>query len=107
MIRLLPAIISLVAAAAGWHYLFYSQSAQRLDGVEPSVTNARRSRLRRINGIALLLLAAGFYSGIQIDAPRHPLVFIGIWCAVLVLLVLTVSLAVVDLRLTSRIKRKT
>lgn len=106
MIRYFPAIIALLAAAAGWHYLFNSKAAQRLDGVESTVINARRSRLRRINGIALLLLGGSFYAGIQIDPHLHPLIFLSLWCSVLVLLLMASALAIVDLRLTSRIKRK-
>jgi high-affinity Fe2+/Pb2+ permease len=102
----LPAIIALLAAVAGWHYLFYSRAAQGLDGVESSAANQRRSRLRRINATALLLLAAGFYAGFQVDPHRHALIFLGLWTGVLVLLVMVIVLAVVDLWLTSRIRRK-
>jgi hypothetical protein len=91
---------------AGWHYLFYSRAAQRLELIEATAINARRSRLRRVNGIALLLLAGCFYAGIQMDPHRHPLIFLSLWCGVLVLLLLAITLAVIDLRLTSRIRRK-
>jgi hypothetical protein len=102
----LPAIIALITAAAGWHYLFYSRAAQRLDVIESTPINTRRSRLRRINGLTLLLLAGSFYVGIKIDPHYHPLIFLLLWCGVLVLLLMAIVLAVFDLRLTSRIKRK-
>jgi hypothetical protein len=101
-----PAILALTVAIAGWFYLFYSRAAQKLDGIESPAINQRRSRLRRLNGAAMLLLAAGFYAGCQLDPHPHPVIFLLLWTVVLILLILCVLLAVVDLRLTARLRRK-
>ena len=48
---------SLLVAAAGWFYLFYSKSASRLATVESARDNFYRVLCRRINGVAMILLA--------------------------------------------------
>jgi amino acid transporter len=101
-----PAILAFVVGVAGWYYLFYSKAATRLDGIESPTINNRRSRLRRINGVAMLLLAVGFYAGFKFDPDLHPALFLGIWIVVMLLLLLVVTLAIVDLRLTARLRRK-
>jgi len=100
------AILALIAGAAGWYYLFYSKAARRLDTIEGSATNVRRTKLRRINGAAMVILAAGFYSGFAIDGEVHRKAFAVIWFSVFLLLLVIVILAVVDLRLTARLRRK-
>ncbi len=101
-----PAILSLIVAIAGWFYLFFSKAAVRLNGLEPAAINSRRSRYRRLNGFALLLLATGFYAGFQCDPHLRPGLFLCIWISVFVLLILVLLLAVADLRFTARIRRK-
>ncbi len=99
-------ILALMVGVAGWYYLFYSQAAGKLDAIEGSATNTRRSRLRRINGGAMVLLGGGFYSGFAIDPQVHRKIFAVIWLSVFVLLLIVVILAVIDLRLTAKLRRK-
>ena len=99
------AILALIAGAAGWYYLFYSRAARRLAGVEASAANDRRHRLRRANGAALLALGGLFYAGFTINERLHSAAFLIVWAAVFVLLVVVVSLAFVDVRLTAKLRR--
>ena len=101
-----PSILALIVAIAGWFYLFNSKAAQRLDGIEAPAANNRRDRLRRLNGLAMLPLALGFYAGFKIDPHLHPIIFLSLWTIVVILLVFVVLLAIVDLRLTARLRRK-
>jgi Na+/H+ antiporter NhaD/arsenite permease-like protein len=101
----LPAIFSLLVAAAGWFYMFYSNAASKLAGVESSHANLLRVRLRRAGGLAMILLAIAFYGGfVALDQGRGPAAA-GLMAAVLVLMCAIVVLGLVDLRLTSRLRR--
>ncbi len=100
-------MIALACAAVGWHYLFFSRSAGRLGEVEGQTANVRRGILRRINGAAMFLLAAGFYAGfVSVDPAVHPKVYLMIWCGVMVLLLLVVMLVAIDIRYTARLRRR-
>ncbi len=101
-----PSILALLVAIAGWFYLFNSKAAKRLDGVETPAVNHRRDRLRRLNGLAMLPLALGFYAGFKIDAHAHPMIFLSLWTIVMFLVIFVIILAMVDVRLTSRLRRK-
>jgi hypothetical protein len=101
-----PSILALLVAVAGWFYLFNSKAAKRLDGVEAPAANNRRDRLRRLNGLAMLPLSLGFYAGSKINPRPHPIVFLCLWTIVLILLIFVVILAIIDLRLTARLRRK-
>src|SRR2546421_1988172 len=61
----LPAAFSLLVLAAGWYYLFYSPAAHRLSGIEQPHLNALRIRLRRANGVVMMLLAVAFYAACE------------------------------------------
>ena len=100
------AILALLVGIAGWYYLFYSRAARRLAGVEESAANTRRHRLRRVNGGVMLVLAALFYFGFALDPHRQPRPFVIVWIAVVVLLGVVLTLAVIDLRLTAGIRRR-
>ncbi len=104
----IPAILVAAAAySAGWYYLFHSPAARRLGGVEVAAANRQRQRLRRANGVVLVLLATGFYVGFTgINPDRHQLAYLLVWTAVLVLLLAAVLLAVVDLLMTARVRRR-
>ena len=106
--RYLPGIFALMTGAAGWYYLFYSQAAQRLEGIEEQAMNERRVRLRRVGGVAMLLLGALFYAGsYPFSNPQHtPGAFVGVWMTVFVLLILIIILALVDVRLTRRMRNQ-
>jgi hypothetical protein len=108
--RWLVGIFALLTGAAGWFYLFYSRAAHRLSGIEDQRLNDRRIALRRVGGVVMLLLGALFFAGfVGLDkdpAEQSPAAVLGIWGAVLVLLVVIVVLALIDLRLTSRLRAK-
>ena len=56
-------IFSLLVAAAGWYYMFYSRMAEKLAPIEEQQINRRRSRLRRIGGFFMFLLAVFLFAG--------------------------------------------
>ena len=103
----LPAILSLLTGVAGWFYMFYSKAAEGLSQVEDQRLNNHRIRLRRVGGAVMLLLAALMYIGwyaVSLDPPT--LAAAGVWLAVLVLLALLSVLAMVDMRLTMRLRHR-
>ena len=104
----LAGIFALLTAAAGWYYLFYSRAATRLADLEDERINGRRVRLRRAGGVAMLLLGGLLYAGLRtLDNPNQsPGVFLGVWLAVLALLAVLVVLALVDVRLTHRLRSR-
>jgi hypothetical protein len=104
---LLAGIFALLTGAAGWYYLFYSRAAQRLSLIEDQRLNDRRIALRRVGGVVMLLLGGMFFAGFAAfdDPYLTPGRFLGIWLTVLGLLVLIVVLALIDLRLTYRLRR--
>ena len=105
--RSIAAILDLLIGVSGWYYLFYSKAAIRLVGIENPVVNQRRQRLRRINGLVMLLLAGSFYAGVfTVKIEQTPQVFALVWLSVLILLLVIVVLAVADLRLTSKLRGK-
>jgi uncharacterized protein YjeT (DUF2065 family) len=105
MERVLPAMFSLLVAAAGWFYMFYSRAAHQLAGIESAAANQKRVRLRRIGGCSMILLAVVFYIGCD-ALNRHDLqLFSGMMLAVLGLLALTLFLALLDIRLTRDLRR--
>jgi UDP-N-acetylmuramyl pentapeptide phosphotransferase/UDP-N-acetylglucosamine-1-phosphate transferase len=103
----LPAILSLLTGVAGWFYMFYSKAAEGLSHVEEQRLNNHRIRLRRVGGAVMLVLAALMYIGwyaVSLDPPT--LAAAGVWLAVLVLLALLSVLAMVDMRLTFRLRHR-
>jgi membrane protein YdbS with pleckstrin-like domain len=102
----LPAIFALLVGAIGWYYLFYSQAARKLDGIEDQKTNRVRGILRRINAIIMLLLALGIAVGwYEYDWDRQPRQVALIWLGIMVLLLIFVVLALIDVRLTWKLRR--
>lgn len=98
-------MFSLLVAAAGWYYMFYSSAAQRLAGIENQAVNQKRVRLRRLGGCSMIMLAMAFYVGCD-ALNRHDLgLFSGMMLAVLALMALTLVLALIDLRLTGKLRR--
>ena len=104
---LLAGIFALLTGAAGWYYLFYSRAAQRLAVIEHQALNNRRIALRRVGGAAMLMLGGFFFAGFAaFDDPQlTPTRFLVIWLTVFALLIVIVVLALVDLRLTRRLRR--
>lgn len=103
----LTASFSLLVAAAGWYYMFYSRAAERLSGLEEGPLNVRRQHLRQLNGLVMFLMAVGFFAGFHaVDPARQPRAFVLIWTIVFLLLMIIVLLALVDLRLTWRLRER-
>jgi len=98
-------IFSLLTAAAGWYYLFYSKAAHKLQQVESQRINLARVRLRRVGGLIMLLLGVLFFAGFQDKIEASGAAYIAIWLTVLLLLLLIVVLALIDLRLTWALRR--
>jgi len=104
--KVTAALFALIVATAGWFYMFYSRAAQKLGGVEGAATNLQRVRLRRVNGFMMFLLAVGIFAGVwTFDWRLSPLPFMLIWVGVFVLLFVMVVLALLDLRLTAKLRR--
>jgi len=98
-------IFSLLAGIAGWYYMFYSRAAQKLQRIEAGRLNALRIRLRRTNGFVMLLLAGCFFAACHRTDPGEARSFAILFLAVLVLLAVIVSLALVDIRLTWKLRK--
>jgi len=100
----LPGIFALIVAAAGWYYLFYSQAAMRLQGVEQTAQNRSRIRLRRVGGLVILLLAAAFYA-MFVMLRRERFAAAGVLLLiVMVLMGAVMVLGLIDLRFTHRMR---
>jgi hypothetical protein len=104
--RTLGPIFALLIAAVGWYYLFYSRAADRLEGIEENRANRLRGTLRRVNAIIMLLIAVGIaVATYRFDMERMPQQFALTWLAVMALLFVSVVLALVDVRLTYKLRR--
>jgi hypothetical protein len=97
-------IFALLVAAVGWHYLFFSGAASRLRGVEAGRSHRIRVLLRRCNGVMLLMLAVLFFVGSQPWLESRQVAFMGVWLGVMTLLLLIVTGALIDIRLTLKLK---
>ncbi len=105
MRTLLPAIFSLLVAAAGWFYMFYSRAAHHLQGLENDLLNLRRIRLRRIGGFIMFLLAIAFFVLFQPYVWDSSMGALGMLLVVMFLLLALVVLALIDLRLTWQLRK--
>ena len=106
MRNILPAIFSLLVAAAGWFYMFYSRAAHNLTGLENDALNLRRIRLRRVGGFIMFCLAIAFFVGFQPYVESSRGTFVGVWGLVMILLLAIVVLGLVDLRLTWQLRKR-
>ena len=105
--RALPAILALLVAATGWYYLWYSRASVRLQTIEEERSNRLRGILRRINAIIMLLIALGIAFGTyKFDREGAESEFIITWSAVMLLLLGFVVLALIDLRLTIKLRQQ-
>ena len=87
--------------------MFYSRMAEKLAPIEEQQINRRRSRLRRIGGFFMFLLAVFLFAGFHtVDEKGSPLGFLLVWITVFILLFLIVVLALVDVRLTARLRQR-
>src|SRR5262249_10200576 len=103
MLKHLPDIFALLVLAAGWYYIFYSPAAKKLAEIENHKLNTFRIRLRRFNGVVMMLLAVAFYAAdTPVTEPRSAtFVFMGI----ILLMAAMMFLALIDLQLTRRLRR--
>jgi hypothetical protein len=100
-------ILALIIAAVGWFYLFYSRATERLDAIEEQHTNRRRGLLRRVNAIVMLLMALGIAVGTYSFNPEdNRSEYILTWLLVMLLLPVSVALALIDLRLTMKLREQ-
>ena|SRR3954452_25307084 len=100
-------VFCLLVAAAGWYYMFYSRGATNLQGLEAADYNRRRQRYRQVNGFVMVLLGAAMFAGFHtVDAATSAQAFLLVWMSVFVLLFTIVLLAMVDLRLTWRLRQR-
>ena len=103
----LSTILALLIGIAGWYYLFYSRAAEKLAGVESHRLNRLRVWLRRAGGVVMLLLAPMFFAGFNtVDPAANPDAFVGIWVIVMLLLGVNVVLAMFDVGLTWKLRRR-
>jgi hypothetical protein len=106
---ILATTLALLIATAGWHYLFYSRAAERLSGVEEERLNRLRVVLRRAGGVVLLVLGPTFFAGFRTLLPEtdfNPSAFVTLWLSVLGLMAVMVVLAMVDVRLTWKLRQQ-
>ena len=104
--RTLSAIFALLIAAVGWYYLFYSRASERLGGIEEERANRLRGILRRTNAIIMMLIAIGIAAATyRFDMESMPREFGLTWLAVMTLLLVSVVLALIDVRLTMKLRR--
>ena len=101
----LPAMFSLVVAAAGWFYMFYSKAAHNLVGMENDARNLRRIRLRRVGGFIMFLLAVAFFVLFQPYVWNSSVKALGMLLLVMFLLLAIVVLGLIDLRLTWQLRK--
>ena len=100
-------IFSLLIAAAGWYYMFYSRAAVNLHGIEDESLNRRRQRLRQVGGFVMILLAIGLFAGFHtVDPTASAKTFLLVWLCVFLLLCAVLMLAMLDLRLTWRLRHR-
>ena len=100
--NLAVSLLPLIVAATGWHYLFYSRAVKVLEDLETRELHLRRVLCRRINGGLFIVLGVLTFCGTQ---SLRPALFVFVWLAVMAILALIIVLAIVDLRLTSKLAR--
>src|SRR5215211_2748292 len=92
--------------ASGWYYIFYSPAAKRLSGIEPSGLNRFRVRLRRLNGLVMMLLAVSFYASYYTFDEHQPRMFTWSFMTSILLLAAMMALALIDVQLTRKLRRE-
>lgn len=101
----LPAIFALLCGAAGWFYFLHAGRASHLEGIEHPRDNALRIRLRRIGGVAMVVLAISFYGSYHLAQHEGNALLVLLCMAVMALLLpVILFLAWVDLRLTRKMR---
>ena len=107
---LIALLCSLPVALVGAYYLVNAGAVAWLGGFEGQGANQVRVRLRRANGVVMLLTSLALYLGIARTfdrAPDEPVSVVApvAWLATLPLLMLMLVFAWLDMRLTRKLKR--
>src|SRR5689334_5446434 len=101
----LPGVLALLVGVTGWFYLFYSRAAAQLSNIEDERLNARRTSLRRLGAVTMLVLASLIAVGSYgFDLEHPPVQFFIIWLAVIGLLLMITVLGLIDVRLTFKLR---
>ena len=101
--KYVPDIFALLVMTAGWYYMFYSPAASKLAGVENPRLNTFRIRLRRFNGLVMMLLAVAFYAANNTVTEPRSATFV--FMSIILLMAAMMFLALIDLQLTRRLRR--
>ena len=101
----LPAIFSLLIAAAGWFYVLHASRAKHLTMFENNRDNKLRIRLRQVCGGTIMTLAVLFYVAYLLAERKASPAGLAV-CLLLIVAGLPVILflAWVDLRLTRKMR---
>lgn len=105
----LAGIFAVLVGIAGWFYLFQARGGAGLECIEGQRRNRWRSRLRRVGGLAMLMLAGLFYIAFRLtpttpDQPVHRWLALA-WLGVIALLGIVIALGLIDVLLTHRLRR--
>ena len=100
----MPGIFAILLAAVGGWYLFMSRAATDLAGIEAERRNRQRVRLRRLNGVVIVLMSGALFVLLAAADRRDP--NLAIWGMLLMCVLLTASLALAvrDIRLTRQLR---
>jgi apolipoprotein N-acyltransferase len=106
----IDALLSIFAALvviAGVYYFTNTAAVDALAGVEPAANNKLRRNLRRLNGLAMIVLGLCFfwiYFEVEVGKSSVRLVLATLLLAVSILL--SLALVAIDLWLTHRLRRR-
>lgn len=101
----LSGILALMCGVAGWYYAFYSTAAGALAGVESAGVNRARIKLRRINGMLMILLGVTLYLlTSSLEQKWSAILSVVLLGSSLLLLLVVGLLAILDLKLTRRLR---
>ena len=100
----MPGIFAIVLAAVGGWYVFMSKAATDLAGIEAKRRNRQRVKLRRLNGVVIVLMSGALFVLLAAADRRDP--NLAIWGMLLMCVLLTTSLALAvrDIRLTRQLR---
>lgn len=103
---MLPALFSLLVAATGWYYLFQVRLPIDPGDEQTRLFNLRRYGLRRLGGFLMLSLGILIFAGfLAVDQTQPTRAFFLIWLSVCVLVVAVLLLALIDMRLTWKMRQ--
>jgi peptidoglycan/LPS O-acetylase OafA/YrhL len=103
---MLPAAFALLVAATGWYYLFQVRVPVDPGDEQGRLFNLRRYRLRRLGGLMMLALGVLIFAGFfAVDQTQPTRAFFLIWLSVCILVVAVLMLALVDIRLTWKMRQ--